>query len=189
MPPGAVLVFVLTLVQLRGPSRPKLTRPPPGHAAATQPQVSATPRVPPLVSHPSTTALRLPPWMARAWLPAWIIIRVPSRVRSGCHLDVIWMPSGCHITPAPRPAVESSLLHPPLASLGLPWPPLASLLTLPWRPPVAAPTARGIAGGARHGVSRAARSSSATAARDCAHHGAPHRAGVPVREFAISGLR
>jgi len=74
VPPGAVLVFVLTLVQLRGPSRPKLTRPPPGHAAATQPQrqrheasqaalgtASVAPPAPPLPPLPETALITAPP--------------------------------------------------------------------------------------------------------------------------------
>ncbi len=37
VPPGAALVFVLTLLKVKGPNRPKLWPPPPGHAAAVRP--------------------------------------------------------------------------------------------------------------------------------------------------------
>lgn len=53
VPPGAALVFVLTILKIHGPSRPKARRPPPGHPAAVR-AVPAEQRAP-------SRAPRLPP--------------------------------------------------------------------------------------------------------------------------------
>jgi len=53
VPPGAALVFVLTILKVHGPSRPKARRPPPGHPAAVR-AVPAEQRAP-------SRAPRLPP--------------------------------------------------------------------------------------------------------------------------------